>query len=251
MSETSLDRPSVAGGLGREPGPPDGSQPLDNAGWWALTTQHAEMAEVVGRARRYRTDVSFFTSVDQFDDGSWADLAALVGPSAAFALFRGDIPSLPAGWVEGARGSGHQLTVTGDALVDVEPVTLRRLEAGDVPQILELIALTQPGPFLPRTIEMGRYYGHFEGDRLVAMAGERLHLDGFTEISAVCTHPDVRGRGLASAITGHVATGILDRGEQPFLHVAEGNDNARRVYERLGFTRRRMIEFVLVETPPG
>ena len=166
--------------------------------------------------------MSFFTSVDQFDDGSWADLAALVGPSAAFALFRGDIPSLPAGWVEGLRGSGHQLTVTGDTLVDVEAVTLRRLEGGDVPQILELIrsrsrARSFPGP--------SRWVGTTGTSRETDSSrwqGSGSTFDGFTEISTVCTHPDVRGRGLASAITRHVAIGILDRGEQPFLHVAKG-----------------------------
>ena len=100
---------------------------------------------------------------------------------------------------------------------------------------------------------MGRYWGHVDADdRLLAMAGERLHLTGFTEISAVCTHPDARGRGLAAALTRHVAPrAILERGETPFLHVAADNDAALRVYERLGFRRRRTVDFAFVESPPA
>jgi predicted GNAT family acetyltransferase len=97
---------------------------------------------------------------------------------------------------------------------------------------------------------MGRYWGHVDTEnRLQAMAGERLHLDGHTEISAVCTHPDARGAGLAGALTRHVARAILERDETPFLHVADDNDGARRVYERLGFRRRRTVEFAYLETP--
>ena len=121
----------------------------------------------------------------------------------------------------------------------------------DVGEALALVELTRPGPFAERTIEMGRYWGHLDaGNRLLAMAGERLHLDGHTEISAVCTHPEARGQGLAAALTRHVARAILERDETPFLHVAEGNDGARRVYERLGFRRRRTVEFAYLETPP-
>jgi predicted GNAT family acetyltransferase len=85
--------------------------------------------------------------------------------------------------------------------------------------------------------------------RLIAMAGERIRFPGHTEISAVCTHPDARGRGLATALTRHVARAILDRGETPILHVRRDNHDAIRVYERLGFTVRRGIDFVLYRTP--
>jgi predicted GNAT family acetyltransferase len=123
------------------------------------------------------------------------------------------------------------------------------LDGGHVGQMLELVELTQPGPFRPRTVEMGNYYGVFEDDRLVAMAGERLQTPHFTEVSAVCTHPAARGRGLATALTRHVATGIIERGRTPILHVAEQNESARRVYERLGFVVRARPEFVAARTP--
>ena len=108
--------------------------------------------------------------------------------------------------------------------------------------MLDLVALAQPGPFLPRTIEMGNYYGIRQDGKLVAMAGERLHLTGFCEISAVCTHPNFRGRGYAAALTTQVAQGISERGELPFLHVAPDNHPAMRLYQKLGFQLRIEIE---------
>lgn len=228
--------------------------PLDNAVWAALTTAHAGLSEAVGRARRYPPEVSVWAAVDALDDGGWADLAALIGPSAGAALFRAKVPVPPPGWIVHHRGIGHQMTVSAAALepafATIDEPVLRRLGPDDVGEVLALVELTRPGPFAERTMEMGRYWGHLDKhDRLLAMAGERLHLDGFTEISAVCTHPDARGRGLAAALSRRVALDILERGETPFLHVAAGNEAARRVYERLGFRIRRDLEFAWVESP--
>ena len=230
--------------------------PLDNAVWQALSTEQAAWAEVNGRARRFPADVSVFAGVDVLDDEGWNDLLVLVGPSTGLALFRASIPDPPAGWTVHLRGRGHQMTVTAASLTDSAPgsdaPTLRRLTLEDVGEALALVEVTRPGPFAERTLEMGRYWGHVDTEnRLLAMAGERLHLDGHTEISAVCTHPDARGAGLAAALTRHVARAILERDETPFLHVADDNDGARRVYERLGFRRRRTVEFAVLETPPA
>lgn len=226
--------------------------PLDNAVWWALGSRHREHSRTRGRARAYRSDVSVFAAVDTFDPASWSDLAALLGPSRHAALFRGEVPSdLPAGWLVGGRIPCGQMVVEADALRAVVPVPLRRLTPDDVPLMLDLVARTEPGPFRSRTIAMGGYYGHFEGTDLVSMAGERLGFEGYTEISAVCTDPEAQGRGLGSALTHHVAAEILARGEQPFLHVAETNVGARRVYESLGFVQRRSVDAVLVQAPPG
>ncbi len=126
---------------------------------------------------------------------------------------------------------------------------IRPLTHDDVGEMLALTSLTQPGPFLAGTIELGGYVGVFDGEQLVAMAGERMHLPGHTEISAVCTHPDHRGRGLAGALTRRVAHTVVDRGETPILHVRAGNDDAIRVYERLGFTVRKTIEFFWYRAP--
>jgi len=225
---------------------------LDNAVWWSLLSHHRHLAETHGRAARYRTDVSPFAAVETFDEDSWDDLAALVGPSSACVLFGADIPTaLPPRWTLKARGTGCQMLVDPEELKASEPVEARRLTADDVPQMLELVKITQPGPFRPATIAMGRYFGHFRDGQLVAMAGERLRPDGFAEVSAVCTHPDAQRQGLASALTHRVAAGIIEEGRQPLLHVAESNENARRVYEALGFRQRRLVEFVLVDTRPA
>jgi ribosomal protein S18 acetylase RimI-like enzyme len=231
-----------------------GAHPLDNAVWHALGSHHRHLAERRGRARRYDRNVAIFGAVDRFDPGSWSDLAALLGPSRACALFRSEVPAaLPEGWILRARGQGRQMTVDPERLAPITPVEVRQLTTEDVPLMLELVALTNPGPFRPATITMGYYAGHFDqsGGRLIAMAGERMHLTTYCEISAVCTHPDARGRGLASALTYHVAERILARGEQPFLHVADTNEVARRVYEHLGFTERRLVDLAVVEAPAG
>ena len=105
--------------------------------------------------------------------------------------------------------------------------------------MLALAEVTKPGPFLPRTHELGAFYGVRIGGRLIAMAGERLKLPGYTEITAVCTHEDFRGMGLAAALIARVADGIQARGETPFLHVFSHNASAIAVYRRLGMTFRR------------
>ncbi len=222
--------------------------PLDNAIWHSLNSYQADLAEVTGGARRYFDSVNIFAAVDD-PASSWDDLAQLAGPSQHVVLFRDQVPAPPPAWHLSTRGQGYQMIAT--TLGETQVCEIRQLGDDDVVAMLDLTEATQPGPFRPETIRMGRYFGVFDADRLVAMAGERMHLTGWTEISAVCTHPTARGRGLAASLTRHVAMGILDRDEQPFLHVAEPNDNARRVYERLGFVTRRMVEFVALRTPPA
>jgi predicted GNAT family acetyltransferase len=119
---------------------------------------------------------------------------------------------------------------------DSEALTLG---SADVPEMLELVRLTEPGPFLQRTIELGKYIGTRRDGELVAMAGERLHFDGWTEISAVCTAPTHRGRGLASRLVSTLVADIQQRSERVFLHVLTSNADAIRLYEELGFRARR------------
>ncbi|MGD9793495.1 MAG: GNAT family N-acetyltransferase [Acidimicrobiia bacterium] len=225
--------------------------PLDNAVWAALTTVHASAAEASGGARRYRSDVSPFGAVDQFTPTVWDDIAPLCRPGDPVVLFRPGIPDPPPGWAAVRRGQGHQMLLTDpDRLADFAGLALTVLDESHVQEMLTLVALTEPGPFKPRTIDLGRYVGVIEDGALVAMAGERFALPGFREISAVCTHPSTRGRGLAAALTSAVAAAMLERGEQPFLHVAAHNDDARRIYERLGFSTRTMVDLVVLEHSP-
>jgi predicted GNAT family acetyltransferase len=106
-----------------------------------------------------------------------------------------------------------------------------------------LVELAEPGPFRPRTIDLGGYVGIFHDDELVAMAGQRMRPPGFCEVSAVCTHPSVRRRGYASVVTLAVAAGIIAQGERPFLHLAAPNTAALAVYERIGFEVRTEVGF--------
>jgi ribosomal protein S18 acetylase RimI-like enzyme len=142
----------------------------------------------------------------------------------------------PPGWEVVVGDTGVQLIDDTVAAERCEEAV--RLDVEDVPQMLDLVARTRPGPFLPRTIEMGQYLGIRHGGRLVAMAGERLHPPGWTEISAVCTDPAYRRRGLAARLVLAVAAGIRDCGEIPLLHALGTNTNAIRLYQSLGFRLR-------------
>ncbi len=229
-----------------DPAPLDPSS-LDNAAWHALSTVHQRFAQTTGQAARYDPAVSVFAAVDNFDDSSWHDLASVVGPGGSAVLFRDTVPEPPPGWTRLGGGVGHQMVLGELAAVTIPEV--RTLGPDDAGEMLALVELTQPGPFRPRTVELGAYFGVFDDAALVAMAGERLRFPGFCEISAVCTHPDWRGRGLAAGLTALVARGIQARGERPFLHHAAANDPARRVYEALGFEFRREIAIAVVGAP--
>ena len=223
-------------------------EPLDNIVWWSLTTHQSGLAERAGGAVRYPSDVNVFYAVERLDDAAWRDLALLAGPGRSAVLFRDRVPPPAEGWTVQAAGVGVQMVL--DALGDDVPAAdIRPLDEADAAAMLELARAAQPGPFVARTHALGRFRGVFEGGRLVAMAGERMHVPGFHEISAVCTDAAARGRGLAAALAAEVARGILADGERPVLHVASTNHGARRVYERLGFAVRREVDFTVLRTP--
>ncbi|AEE45948.1 GNAT family N-acetyltransferase [Cellulomonas fimi] len=220
----------------------------DNAAWHSLQGAHAALGEGNELARRYLPDVSPFAAVRSWSDPDvWDAVLDLVGPGATFPV-SGDEPVLPAGWTLEWRAQGVQLVET-DRLTprpDDEAVVLG---PGDVPEMLALVGRTQPGPFLPRTHELGRYVGLRRAGRLVAMAGERLQPAGWTEISAVCTDDAHRGQGLATRLVLDVAHHAQARGDRVLLHAAATNTGAVRLYEALGFTLRRTTTFAALRTP--
>ncbi|MEU9149689.1 GNAT family N-acetyltransferase [Streptomyces sp. NPDC048417] len=219
---------------------------LDNAVWSALAGPHAHLAERFGRAARYPDDVYAYAALaDPTDPEAWADLHTLVGPGTTVKIK--PVEEAPPGWEVVGGGAGVQFVDTGlRAEPDPEAV---RLGSYDVPEMLDLVARTEPGPFRKRTVEMGAYLGIRRRGRLIAMAGERLRLPGWTEISAVCTDPGHRGRGLATRLVRAVAAGIRERGDTPFLHAAPGNATAIRLYESIGFTERLRTRSLLVRSP--
>jgi predicted GNAT family acetyltransferase len=220
---------------------------LDNPVWASLTGAHARFAEVHGRAARYRPEVSVFEMpADPGDPRAWADLAELAGPGAdVFVAAPGLTP--PPGWTAQTVVTGVQMIDTGMAAVEDEEAVV--LGDADVPEILDLVERTKPGPFRPRTIELGAYLGIRRAGALVAMAGERLRPPGFTEISAVCTDPAFRGHGLATRLMKALAWGIRARDETPILHAAGFNTGAIRLYEELGFALRTEVTFAVYRTP--
>ncbi|MFK4834870.1 GNAT family N-acetyltransferase [Microbacterium sp. ZW T2_14] len=221
---------------------------LDNPAWHALTGPHARFAIGNDLVRRYPEDVAPFVAVRTWDDPEvWDALRDLVGPGAPVGLSAVEQP-FPAGWEDLGGGDGVQLVET-DALQprpDAEAVVLG---ADDVAEMLAIVERNQPGPFRPRTHELGRYIGIRRDGRLVAMAGERLHPDGWTEISAVSTDAAYRRQGLASRLVLDVAFHIQERGDRALMHAAASNVNAIAAYERLGFALRRSTRFAFGRTP--
>lgn len=225
---------------------------LDRAVWHSATGPHAHLVRRRGRVVGYQPDVAGFSALPPDPTPQdWADAAALVGPGGQL-LLTGDVPAAPAGWTVVFDLPGVQLVDRGAAAAP-NPEAVR-LGPDDVAEMTALVERTKPGPFLPRTVEMGTYLGIRRSGRLVAMAGERLHPagpdGGAVEISAVCTDTDQRGQGLATRLVHAVAHGVRERGELPFLHASAANTGAIRLYEQLGFRLRRTTRFAVL-TPPG
>ena len=214
---------------------------LNNVVWSSLNGPHARFATTLGDAARYPGDVAPFVALAPHSDESvWDDLAALFGPGGVVVLVGVELPP-PATWDVLASIDAVQMT-SENFHGETDPGIVR-LGSADVPEMLALVERTKPGPFLRRTIELGNYFGIRREGTLIAMAGERLHPPGWTEISAVCTDSDYRGQGLASRVIRAVGAGIVARGESPLLHAAGTNTNAIRLYETLGFSLRRRIPF--------
>jgi len=221
------------------------SHPLDRVIWSALTSQHASFALSNSLARRYPAEFAPFAAVAEFSTQSYEALAQLLGPQDTVALFT--VPQI----VPPARFKVLYQKALRQMIGPFNPsqVTashIERLGAADVPEMLALIDVTKPGPFSQRTQELGHYFGIRVYGQLVAMAGERMRLDGYTEISAVCAHPDFRGRGYPRDLILTLANQIVARGERPFLHVLDDNQSAIALYEKLGFTHRQSIQLTVL-----
>lgn len=238
---------TVQGGLGETAH----AHPLDNPAWASLSGPHAHLALGGDKARRYPADMSPFTALaDSQDPEAWAQLAALAGPDRLVLVCERPETAdhLPPGWSVVEQILGVQLVAT-DALVSAPDPEAVLLGPDDVEDMFKLVSRSEPGPFEARTHELGTYLGLRRDGRLAAMAGERMHPEGYTEISAVTTDPDFRGRGFAGRLVRAVAHGIVERGETPMLHASATNAGAIRLYESLGFALRRRPTFFLLKAP--
>jgi ribosomal protein S18 acetylase RimI-like enzyme len=219
---------------------------LDNPVFAALSGAHARFAQARGRALRYPVDVAPFLGLpSQPSADDWEDAASLVVPGTFAAVLQSGAEA-PPGWT--TLRAFDLVQMIAERVTGVDYPEAISLGAADVPEMLELVAETEPGPFLNRTIELGDYLGIRCDGALVAMAGERLRFDGWTEISGVCTMPTHRGRGLASGLIRALIGGIKLRSDRPFLHVVSTNTSAIRIYQELGFRVRRSAT-ITVMTP--
>jgi ribosomal protein S18 acetylase RimI-like enzyme len=217
---------------------------LDNPVWHALSTEQSALAQGNGLAKRFPLDVAPFGGLIDQSAAAYDALEKIL-PGAVTALALDAEPVLPPDWEMVQSGEMYQMICEAPAHLDERQI-FSELTKADVPEMLALTKLTEPGPFLPRTIELGAYLGGHDAGSLVAMAGERLHLTGFTEISAVCTHPQYRGRGYGNALLSALISRIVRRGEIPFLHVRTGNVTAVGLYEKLGFRVRAQLHLAVI-----
>jgi ribosomal protein S18 acetylase RimI-like enzyme len=221
--------------------------PLDNPIYSALATDQAPLALTHGLARRFPPEVSPLAGLRDASPEAFADLRALAAPGDRFGLFTATELEVPDDWeLVGERWIDQM--VLESPVEPAEGPPLVELGAADVPAMLALTAATQPGPFGARTHELGRYLGIRDGERLVAMAGERIRPEGATEISAVCTDPDYLGRGYARTLMTTLTAGIFAAGRQPILHVKTEN-GAKHLYEKLGFRVRRPARLTQIRRP--
>ncbi|KAA0992818.1 GNAT family N-acetyltransferase [Dyadobacter aurulentus] len=216
---------------------------LDNPVWHALETENGHLGHISGAAACFAPAVSPFVALAELTPENLLNLYLAVPFDNTVILVSNTKMSIGGPWANVLRIPGHQMLFQEEypqAAEGGEPVAL---EEKHVPQMLALTQLTNPGPFLPRTIDFGHYEGIFNDSQLISMAGQRLHVPGFAEISAVCTDPGYLGKGFARQLVMRQVRRIMDASEIPFLHVKANNLRAIQVYESLGFKFRTEIHF--------
>jgi GNAT superfamily N-acetyltransferase len=222
-----------------------GAHPLDQVIWRALTSCHRDVAEGDHLALRYLAPIAPFAAITDVSTASFQSLLALLPVGDRIALFTLEEMMPPSSFSVIERGFVDQMILL-KTPSGAGSTPIVRLDASDVPDMQALADTTHPGPFGPRTIELGQYIGVRRQGMLVAMAGERMRLDGFTEISAVCVHPSCRGQGLAAELVSALARSIAARAETSFLHVFNSNRPAIALYRKLGFVLRRHMHLAVL-----
>ena len=219
---------------------------LDDVFWQAMQGAQARFTEGNAIARRYARG---FSPIIAFADREQPDFAALVPVCDVGERFycEGWSGAPPPGW-DVVLESTMLRMVWDVAMPDADPAEdAVPLQPAHAAQAVALATLTNPGPFGPRTPELGEYFGVFAGGSLIAMAGERLEAGRLREVSGICTHPASQGRGLAARLTLKLVRRQLQRGLRPFLHVMSKNTGARALYEKLGFVLYRETVVRIVE----
>lgn len=221
---------------------------LANPVWQALNTVQQHMNAGTEQLAYYAADIAPFAGMNNWDETSIRFFEHSLPSGRRFSLMQEENVALPASLQLHFSVPLYQMVC-----VAFQPSfqhhILQPLTEAHVPQMLELTSLTKPGPFFTHTLQFGGYIGVFDGERLVAMGGERLKVPGFTEVSAICTHPQYRAQQMAKHILSALCQRILQRGEIPFLHSLTTNESALNVYQQLGFRPNRTIFYAMLEKP--
>ncbi|MFC3198479.1 GNAT family N-acetyltransferase [Parapedobacter deserti] len=220
---------------------------LDNPAWHALNSGNQLLAHGDRTVRFFWNDVSPFVGLKENTASLLEHMHSLLPFDGPFALVSPTSIALPPCWNILQAVPVWQMVSGSEPRPLSVAARVTPLTEADVPQMLELTRLTNPGPFEQRTIQFGHYEGIYENNRLVAMAGQRMHPKPYAEISAVCTHPDYLGRGLATQLLARQILRIKTAGEIPFLHVKSDNLKAIKVYTGLGFEKRKELIVYIIE----
>lgn len=222
--------------------------PLDNPIWNALVSGNAHLSVGTERVKFFDTGVSPFAAVPENSNKYLEELYNESNEGRVVLLWSKEKLAFSKQWQLLDWLPGLQMVCAARPVQQLSPsIELIKLSAADIPQMLELTKLTRPGPFNTRTIEFGNYEGIFDGDKLVAMTGRRMHCYDYIEISAVCTHPGYLGKGYAKQLLLSQAIQIFDDGCTPFLHVRSDNERAIGVYHSLGFEKRLDVFFYVLK----
>lgn len=221
--------------------------PLDNPIWNALNTGSVRFSHGNENCRFIDPRMGFFAGLPSYEVEDIQRLYTSCTSGQRVILFTPGHLQLNDHWLVLNDHELLQMVCENDSKPEISSIPIVKLGEKDIPAMLELTALTKPGPFLSRTIDFGGYFGVFEGEKLISMAGKRLSPDPFVEISAVCTHPDFLGKGLSAKVIQRVKKEIREDGKTPFLHVYPENTAAIKVYSKLGFKERAMLRVYLLE----
>ncbi len=219
--------------------------PLDNPFWNALTSRQSSSGFGNDLSKRYWPEIAPFASVASATMEAEKELISIARMGDHIRLL-GIAPAFSSAW-EVMRDTFILQMVCENPIAIPNDADIRLMSSEDVPAMLALTSMVYPAYFRQGTAELGAYFGIFRGDQLCAMAGERVSMTGYQEISAVCTHPDYTGRGYAFRLLQHLVGVIAEKGDVPFLHVDGDNERAIALYKRSGFELRREIPFWLVK----
>ncbi|MES2809050.1 MAG: GNAT family N-acetyltransferase [Bacteroidota bacterium] len=218
---------------------------LDNPAFNALSTGNAKLANGTAQVKYFHKEVSPFIGFDENTDQHFQLLYNQIPHDWPVGFISPTPRDIPQPWKIIFYAPCYQMVYKGDVKAIDERI-LVELTARHIPQMIALTKLTNPGPFKQRTIEFGHYRGIFDGDNLVAMAGQRMNPLPYAEISAVCTHTDHTGKGYAKQLMQQQINRIISEGNTPFLHVRCDNPHATRIYESMGFEIRREMHFYII-----